>query len=148
MEYLFPEFLMEAEQYRKAQAFWASLCERLLVKHHQVDLWAPWLQDVKLKNGSVLLDGNPIYSLVNLKESKGVRIIQYDPKVHTKWEMSAWIDISGDVYDEPDSIIELVFTCNLTWETTGTFEKLFELWIQPECNPQDIEKLIKSLGIG
>jgi hypothetical protein len=148
MEYLFPKFLDDAQQYRAAQAFWAALCKEVLAKHHQAEMWKPWFTEVKLDGGSILRDGNPIYSLVNPKELKGVTVIQQDPKINTKWEMTAFVNTFGDEHYEPDPINNLVFTCNLTRESASTFEKLFEVWIQPECKVQCIEEVIKDFGIG
>ncbi|HEX8128205.1 MAG TPA: hypothetical protein VF527_03820 [Pyrinomonadaceae bacterium] len=148
MQHLFPNFLNDIQEYRKAQAFWKALCGQVLAKHHQSDVWRLGFHEVKLDDDSFLLDGNPIYALVNSQESKGVRIIQDDPKVHTKWEMAAWMSVSGDEHSEPGLIDELVFACNLTQNSAGTFEKLFETWIQPDSKPPAIEQLIKHLGIG
>lgn len=148
MEYLFPNFLNDAQQYSEAHTFWTALCERVLAKHQQSDMWKPWFEEVKLDNGSILRDGNPIHSLVNLKELKGIRIIQQDPKIHTKWETTAWVDVFGDEHYEPGPINELVFTCNLTQKSAATFEKLFEIWIQPERGVQDVEEAMRKLGIG
>ena len=148
MEYLYPNFLEDTRQYSAAQAVWRTLCEQVLDKHHQSSLWRPWFDDVKLDDGSILQDGNPIYSLVNWGELKGVTIVQHDPHVHTKWEMTAFVDMFGDEHSKPGPINNLVFTCNLSQESASAFEKLFEIWVQPEIKTQDIEKMIKNLGIG
>lgn len=148
MEYLFSNFLNDVQQYRAAQAFWESLCKQILAKYDQSAAWKTWFREVELDNGSILRDGNPIYSLVNRKQAKGVTIIQQDPKIHTKWEMAAFVNTFGDEHYELGEINNLVFACNLSQESADMFEKLFEAWIQPECKLQDIEQTIKSLGIG
>jgi len=148
MQHLFPNFLNDTQEYKESQAFWEVICKRVLARHRQSDAWRLGFHEVKLDDGSFLRDGNPIYALVNPQELKGVRIIQDDPKVHTKWEMAAWVGVSGDEHSEPGPIDELVFSCNLTQKSADTFEKLFEAWIQPECKPQDIGQMVKNLGLG
>ncbi|HEX8459087.1 MAG TPA: hypothetical protein VF656_17470 [Pyrinomonadaceae bacterium] len=147
MKHLFPNFLNDIQEYREAQAFWRAVCEKVLAKHLQSDRWKIGFHEVRLDDGSLLRDGNPIYVLVNRQDSKSVRIIQDDPKLHTKWEMASWISVSGDEHSETGAINELVFACNLTQKSADTFEKLFEAWIQPDCKPKDIEQMIKNLGI-
>lgn len=150
MRYLFPNFLIDAQQYTESQNFWEDLCLKILSKHRQSDFWIPWFGTenvVSAADNAILYEGNPIYWLDNSTQSKSVRIIQQDPKIHTKWEMATWTEVVGDKYSELGLMKQLVFTCNLTLETANVFEKLFEAWIQPETDVQAIEEMIKSLGL-
>ena len=147
MKYLFANFLSDIQEYRASQAFWKDLCLQILSQHQQSDWWVEKFGVEETDEKAILHEGNPIYSLVNLKQLKGVRIIQQDPKIHTKWEMAAWINISGDKYSEPGIINELVFTCNLSLKSAEVFKTLFEVWIQPESKVQTIKELIKNFGL-
>jgi hypothetical protein len=150
MKYLFPNFLVDIQQYTESQKFWEDLCLQILSKHRQSDLWIPWLgaeNILSAADNAILYEGNPMYWLDNPIQLKSVRIIQQDPKIHTKWEMATWIDVVGDEHSELGLIKQLVFTCNLTLETANVFEKLFEAWLQPETDAQAMEEMIKNLGI-
>jgi hypothetical protein len=144
-EYLFPDFMDNPEAYDKARGFWHSLCERALIKYGQTDDWGVMPQEITPEGDAPLRDGNPIYSLINHSQLKSVVIIQQDPKLHLKWEMAAWVNIFGDEFSEPGPINEFVFTCNLTQKSVTTFEQLFEAWVQPACQSQDIQQKIKEL---
>ena len=143
-EYLFPDFLENPETYDKAQSFWRSLCQQVLVKYDQAAAWEPMAQET-LADGTYVRDGNPIYSLISHQQLKSVVIIQQDPKIHLKWEMAAWVNKFGDEFSKPGPIDEFVFTCNLTQKSATTFGKLFETWIQPNCRVQDIKEKIKEV---
>lgn len=148
MKYLFPNFLNDVQQYTESQKFWEDLCQQILSRHGQSDLWIPWFgvkSVASAANNAILYEGNPIYWLDNPTKLKSVRLTQQDPKIHTKWEMATWIDVVGDEYSELGLIKQLVFTCNLTLETAKVFENLFEAWLQPETDAQAMEEMIKSL---
>ncbi len=150
MKYLFPNFLNDVQQYAESQKFWEDLCLQILSKHTQSDLWIPWFGVEKIasaEDNAILYEGNPIYWVDNPIQLKSVKIIQQDPKIHTKWEMAAWINAVGDKHSELGLMKQLVFTCNLTLGNASVFEKLFEAWVQPEIDAQAMEEMIKSLGM-
>jgi hypothetical protein len=145
MKYLFSDFLNNAQEYKESRRFWEDLCLQILLKHKQSDFWHQWFDIDVMKDSVNQNDGNPIYSLINRIQLKGVRIIQQNPKIYTKWEQAAWVDVVGSEYSEYINITELVFTCNLTLESAEIFKKLFEAWIQPEAETRAVEGLIKKL---
>lgn len=150
MKYLFPNFLNDIQQYANSQRFWENLCLKILSEHQQLDLWIAWYgvgSVTSAADNAILYEGNPIYWLDNLTQLKSVKIIQQDPKIHTKWEMAAWIHTVGDEYSKIGLMKQFVFTCNLTLEAANVFEKLFEAWIQPETDTQVIEEMIKRCGM-
>lgn len=150
MKYLFPNFLNDSQQYSDSQKFWENLCLKVLSEYQQLELWISWFgveSIVSAAENAILYEGNPIFWLDNPTQLKSIKIIQQDPKIHTKWEMAAWIDIVGDEYSELGLMKQLVFTCNLTLETANVFEKLFEVWLLPEADAQVVEEMIKSLGL-
>lgn len=143
-EYLFPDFLDRPEAYEEARAFWRSLCEVVLARNRQEDEWQTFPEELSAP-GTPVRDGNPIHALINHARLKSVVIIQQDPRVHSKWEMAAWVNLFGDELSEPGPVNELVFTCNVTQKTAATFEKLFEEWIRPGCDAQTMRERIKEL---
>lgn len=119
-------------------------------KNRQSELWISWfgVENVaSAADNAISYEGNPMYWLDNPTQLKSVKIIQQDPKIHTKWEMAAWIGIAGDEYSELGLMKQLVFTCNLTLEAANVFEKLFEAWLQPEVDARAMEEMIKTFGM-
>jgi hypothetical protein len=82
---------------------------------------------------------------INLQQDKGILIYQQDPKIHTKWEVTAWIKEYPREGDEFWASTCVVFNCNLTRENAKIFEQILEAWIQPDCRKVEIEALIDDL---
>lgn len=145
MSYLFPNFLKDPNEFENAKNYWHSLCQDVLNKNNQLIDWAVWFED----NSQILesSDNFPIYSLINREKTKGVIINQQDPQVHTKWETVAYTK----EYDRKDSDFwgsqYLVFNCNLSEKSAELFKKLFDVWIQPKTNKEELEKLIDTLDV-
>lgn len=143
MNYLFPNFLTDDEEFEKSKDYWRSLCQEILAKNNQVDNWKPWFSDESANRK--LYENFPVCALINGEKSKGVTINQQDPEQHRKWEVVAWTETYVREANEFWPSEYLVFNCNLTEENAHIFKKLFEAWIQPDFNRMQLEQLISEV---
>lgn len=143
MDYLFPNFLKDDVEFKRAREYWHLLCQEILTRDHQQENWEVWLED-QTPNRE-LFDNIAIYSLITQDRTKGAIINQQDLEYHIKWQVAAWTK----VYERQDTEFwpseYLVFNCNLTEENAQIFKKLFEAWIQPDCGRKEINALIAAL---
>jgi hypothetical protein len=121
-EELFPQFLNDAEQYRKAQGYWRGLWQQALDRTGQAATWkTPWLAE---DAG----DASPIFTAVCPARRLGVRVIQYSPESPDEVDLDYWVDSFGDEKG-PDSIRELVISCVLSVRTAPLVDRLLHDWI-------------------
>src|SRR5262245_35606075 len=80
VKHLFPTFLQDEAQYRQTEAYWHGLWDDVLSGTGKDGEWeTPWLNTVCL-NGTVLRDGDPIFSTWDPRRKLAVRIVQYAPQ--------------------------------------------------------------------
>lgn len=144
MNILFPAFLIDQREYQTSVNLWQEVCDEVLKKYHQSEHWNYDQYEVTPHTGQVQLRGNPIYWLINVQQKKGVRIIQLDPSIPTRWPVSAYTDLAGDEYLPYGTRNELVYSCQLTPEAVEKFKLLFEAWIQPICSIEQMNKMIDA----
>src|SRR5258708_39004458 len=101
---LLPDFLNDTGAYAKAQGYWETLWTELMSSHKVEQPWpVQWMKNP-------FLDGNPIFTAVCWPLSKGVRIIQEEPRDPDDLDLDWWLDEFGDKKDS-DAIHELVIAC-------------------------------------
>ena len=123
--FLFPNFLKDPREYKKAQSLWQSRWEELVEAARQKRRWeSPWLHTT-FADGTPCRDGNPIFSAINRKDGLGIRVIQQEP-VKDPNELSHWTD----KFDQEGrkAIKELVISCTLTERTLQQALELMRLW--------------------
>jgi hypothetical protein len=126
---LFPNFLNDADEYRRAEEFWRARWDELIRWSGQEGQWVtPWLTTT-FADGTPFADGNPIFSAIAPQRRLGVRIIQVTPAEDPE-ELSFWTDTFAA--GEPEAIKELVINCVLTPQTVGNCLTLIERWITQE----------------
>src|SRR5438876_7544673 len=122
---LFPSFLNNAKEYKRAQRLWQSQWRGLVGSAGQKGRWeCPWL-NTAFADGTSCRDGNPIFSAVNRHDRLGIRVIQLEPRKNSA-EISHWTDEFGQ---GPEAINELVISCVLTEQTLQKAITLMNEWI-------------------
>jgi hypothetical protein len=138
--HLFPRFLEDRSEYRRAAAFWTQLWERIDLQGPSLRGWQhPWFA-VDLDGPPDLLDGNPIFSAVSPERRQGVRIIQYPP-TSGELELEWWLDTFGGPADDPDAIHELVISCALSDKAAAKATELIRAWLDGGLSPEPVDEV-------
>ncbi len=144
MKYLFPNFLKDLSEFYESQDYWIRICQKILQNNQQQDNWQ--YGGEPLQHDLSVFTSYPIVGGFNTEKTKGFTINQQDPEEHTKWEIAAYT-AESDKFSDIQPITYLEFNCNLSQKSVDIFKQLFEKWIQPGCNREEIEKLIKSIDL-
>jgi hypothetical protein len=127
VEYLYPKFLNDTQEYARSQALWQEKWDSLIRRVRQQDLWTtPWVNTTYV-NGRPFQDGNPIFSAVCPSRHLAIRVIQLEPAGDPR-ELEFWTDTFGE--GEPQPIKELVISCVLTQQTLSLADDLISQWVK------------------
>ena len=139
MNYLYKNFLIDKNIYKKNVSFWDSIISKLL-ESEKIE----FNEYVATANGfgSEFFDGNPIYNFKIDKLNKGVRIIQEEPEEST-FQLSAWVEETELVKGE--KIDELVINLELTTETVFIVIDLINAWILNDLTKFRMKRYINTL---
>jgi hypothetical protein len=123
---LFPQFLVDPEQYKLSEQYWCDLWNKADRFDRARYEWTyPWLgtgsPDIK--------DGNPIFSAISAALRRGIRVIQEEP-CETGPGIQAWLDTFGGDITSPDHIHELVISCTLSEVVAEVALSLITPWVQ------------------
>lgn len=125
VQHLCKTFLVDAAEYRSAQARWSELWDKLVAAQRPTTEWkSPWFAST-FADGTPMSDGNPIFSAVSPVLKRGIRIVQHEPTTN-QLELEYWLDTAGD---EAERIQELVISCALSREAEQRVEELLRTWI-------------------
>lgn len=125
VNHLFPDFLKDIGEYRKAEEFWMDLWLHLDSWQRHENRWTcPWLST----GAESIRDGNPIFSAWSPKLRRGIRVVQYGP-TQQGVEFFAYPDTFGGTIYDPMSIKELVISCALSDVAAVMAEEQMERWI-------------------
>ncbi|MCK5507479.1 MAG: hypothetical protein KAI50_03040 [Desulfobacterales bacterium] len=142
-KFLFPDFIDDAKVYEQAVAYWSELCNKVIKKQKKTWKWRRWLT-TQFINGTQFMDGNPIYSLINEKENRAIKIIQIKPQEYES-VFTVWIDKFGEDSETVDIGVEvLVIYCCLTKKSAKIASKFITEWINPETNREKMEQCLKE----
>src|ERR1043166_3292912 len=111
IKYLFPKFLADPAEYRRAAQQWQQRWTELINDAPDRLSWTtPWVATT-FADGTPIDDGNPIFSAVCPKRQLGIRVIQNEPS-DTHPAFSFWVDTFAK--GQPGEVKELVISCVLT----------------------------------
>lgn len=111
-QWLFPNSLADPQVYADARRHWLDLWRSV----DSARRWrTPWVENS-------IPDGNPIFTAAS--ESRGVRIIQEDPRDPDDIDLDWWLDSA----EEPP-LAELVVACCPSVENTPEVERLLREWM-------------------
>ena len=137
--HLYTGFLESEKVYKENIDFWKTIIHTLLsVEHIAFD---SYLTTTK-PDGSLYLDGNPIYHFKVRNSTKAVRIIQEEIEKDSI-EFSAWLDTLE--LEDSDSIHELVISLELSQESCLLAVELINAWIISDLPAPKMEKYIDKI---
>ena len=126
VDFMFANFLQDADQYAQAERLWNTKWQDLLRRLGQQQLWSsPWL-NTRFADGTPFADGNPIFSAVCPSRQSGLRVIQLDPAEDAD-ELTFWFSTFSK--GEPEETKELVISCVLTTENLTRTLELMKQWV-------------------
>jgi len=137
--HLYKNFLDNEQVYKQNIEFWKSLIYTLLSVEKLT--FQSYLTTTK-PDGSLYLDGNPIYHFKIDNSNRAVRIIQENPECNNV-EFSAWIN--SIVLPDDSKLDELVISIELSQETALLSIELINAWIINKFSKQKMEKFIDKL---
>src|SRR4051812_36610846 len=121
-------FLSDSKLYQQTMKQWDSLVRNVIKDE---DNYRTWLNN-KTVNGTLLMDGNPIYSLIRKDNSKALRILQDEPRSKYPY-MHVWHEVF-DKGEDGDNIPVLVITLELSHKTKMESLHLIEMWFNEDNN--------------
>jgi hypothetical protein len=123
---LYPQFLIDPQQYTQSERFWEDLWSEVDPFHRESFRWnRPWLGTGSPK----IMDGNPIFSAYSPILGRAIRVIQEEP-VGSVLDIQVWLDtFGGDVMD-PGRIHELVISCVLSDVASDISRSLMIPWVR------------------
>jgi len=137
--HLYKNFLTSEKTYKQNIDFWKSMIYTLLSVEKIT--FKEYLTTTK-PDGSLYMDGNPIYNFKIDNSNRAIRIIQEAPECNNI-EFSAWINLTE--LSDNTKIEELVISLELSQETALMSIELINAWIVNNFSKQKMEKLINKL---
>lgn len=129
VNHLYPDFLVNPDQYAQAVRYWQELWSRIDRHLREPTGWvSPWLDG----GPPDIRDGNPIFTAWSPSLMRGIRIIQHPPESDGP-ELAFWTDTFGGPLGDPNSIDEFVMACALSEEVEPFARLLVEAWISGEA---------------
>ena len=137
--HLFKKFLDSEQVYKQNIDFWKTIVYTLLSVENMTfnDYVATKKQD-----GSLYMDGNPIFNFKVDNSNRAVRIIQEEIETD-KVELSAWLNKLSLTDD--NEVEELVISLELSNESVLLAVELINAWIINNFPETKMEKFIKKL---
>ena len=101
-----------------------------------------WLNN-KTKNGELILDGNPIYSLITKDRKRALRIIQDEPRSKNPY-MQVWTD-TYDKGDEGENIPVLTISLELSNKTLMDSLSIIHSWFNDNSSAR-FQKILRDIN--
>jgi hypothetical protein len=140
VKHLYANFLRDAAEYTYSEQHWIRLWDTVDPQSRAQKGWQqPWFEPLPPSLG----EGNPMFSAVSPLLHRGIRIIQHAPTANDL-EMQAWLDHFGGIFNDPDSIEELVISCALSDAASSAVLALIKPWV----NGEPLEGLASDLAAG
>ena len=122
MIHLFENFLEDHKIYVLTENFWSTIIGGMLVdKNIPIKRWLA----TKNNNGQRFFDGDPIFSLIDHKSNRALRIVQLKPKSNEPF-IKSWVEKRLDQND--NEIDVLAITLELSEETKQIVLELVIKW--------------------
>jgi hypothetical protein len=141
VKYLHTNYLASRDAYAAAVSYWQRVCQEIVYKAGQVDLWKPWFGIHQTDSAAPIEEGS-IFSLHSQVQNKAINIEQYMPK-SGKVEISATLDTFG-VGTLETPIKYLTITCALSDGAARVAQLLIEKWIEVGTSVSDMETFINQ----
>ena len=132
------DFMKSKDAYLDTMKYWEKHVLNVLQEETN---YSSWLSN-KSNNGSLIIDGNPIYSLIKKDKSKALRIVQEEPRSKNPY-MQAWTEIF-DEEEDGENIQVLVISLELSNKTSMDSLLLIEHWFDKDKTKFD--RLLSSIN--
>jgi hypothetical protein len=107
---LYPRFLEDAGEYQQAERYWERVWTKATRAAGQARDWkSPWLT-TRFVDGTPIRTGSPMFSAINNRLQRAVRVIQEAPANEGDLYLDCWVDTFGDE-TSPDAVQVLVIAC-------------------------------------
>ena len=136
--HLYKNFLQSKEVYKDNIEYWKTVVYTLLSNENKT--FHSYLTTTKM-DGSLYMDGNPIYNFRLDNSNRAVRIIQEEIEENTV-EFSAWLN---SLELENETIYELVISLELSHESVLLATELINAWIINNYPKEKMEAFIDKL---
>lgn len=136
--HLYKNFITDEIEYLKNIDLWKTVIYTLLSVENLT--FTNYLQTTK-KDGSLYMDGNPIFSFKIINSNKAVRIIQEEIETDNV-EFSAWLD---SIEVEENKIDELVISLELSQESLLLAIELINAWVINDFSKEKMNRFIDKL---
>jgi len=137
--HLFKKFLENEQVYKKNIDFWKTIVYTLLSVEKLT--FNEYVSTTR-KDGSLYMEGNPIFNFKIDNSNRAVRIIQEEVE-SSNIEFSAWLD-TLELQDNT-KIDELVISMELSNESVLLAIELINAWIINDFSKQKMDKFIDKL---
>jgi len=135
MRHLFKNFLDNHKTYVLAENFWSVTIGGLLIDN-DISI-SKWLA-TKNNNNIRFFDGDPIFSLIDCKQNRALRVIQLAP-ISNSPKIKVWIE--KRLNQDDDEIDVLSISLELSEETKQVVIRLVESWFITKKAVKDFDKL-------
>ena len=151
-KYLYEDFKKDKRIYNLNQGYWKRKFKSKIEKKFSQD-------NILFKNiddkGNKIYDANPIFTFLNYKRTKAIRIIQDDiSNIETNkinvddYLISAWIDTirlySKNNIEKETLVKELVVALFLTKDTVEKTMSLITRWLKEDLDNEDIAQILHT----
>ena len=151
-KYLYEDFKKDKRIYNLNQGYWKRKFKSKIEKKLSQD-------NILFKNiddkGNKIYDANPIFTFLNYKRTKAIRIIQDDiSNIETNkinvddYLISAWIDTirlySKNNIEKETLVKELVVALFLTKDTVEKTMSLITRWLKEDLDNEDIAQILHT----
>lgn len=144
MRWLFASFLESEEEYRRCEAWWRELVERIARECGCGDDWKSWIPRASPDGTPVERDGNPIWDGRSVRSDRAFRVMQVAPSDEGgPYYYTAWVKTREPGYAVPAE--ELFLSLALSDESAVWAETLLRKWMQPGTTVPEIQRLIDDL---
>jgi hypothetical protein len=134
MIHLFENFLEDHKTYVLTENFWSTTIGGMLVdKSIPIKRWLA----TKNNNGRRFFDGDPIFSLIDYKSNRALRIVQLKPKSNEPF-IKSWVEKRLD--QEDNEIDVLAITLELSEETKQIVLELVTNWFVKKISLSEFNK--------
>ena len=145
VHHLFPKFLDDPSEYRRAQAHWERFVDQAAKEAGQQGEWRSWMVKSFADGTALPLDGNPIFEAMSSRLNRALRVVQSPPE-RDEPEIVAYLDRAGG--EDPENTPtadELVIALALSEETKSIAERLVRLWMNAHTTRDQMAGAIAEL---
>ena len=139
--YKYTDFLENRQEYHESEKFWMRLFEEIFMECPE---WKQWKKRLNftLNDGTVIRDGNPIFSAISPSRNKYFRIVQLDPR-RAERDFLSWIKFNNDGH-----MVELTIQCAISDATVKAVKEVLRKLVIEDASLDELQKIIEKHNEG